>query len=199
MKKITRYPIRIAGSQKGAAYTLLLAHEEAEDFSLFQEGTFYAGQAACENPYGSYLVELSLEADTGEALYENTNVLTELVFTQIKEYMRGERQDFDFPILLQGTAFQIKVWRELCKIPYGETRSYKQIAEAVGNPKACRAVGGANNKNPISIAVPCHRVIGANGNLVGYGLGLDVKRILLELEAGSKNRCSENLAEQTTR
>ncbi|MDE6110711.1 MAG: methylated-DNA--[protein]-cysteine S-methyltransferase, partial [Eubacterium sp.] len=78
--------------------------------------------------------------------------------------------------------FQLKVWNELCNIPYGETRSYKDIAEKIGNPKAVRAVGGANNKNKLMIIVPCHRVIGANGSLTGYAGGIDVKKILLELE-----------------
>jgi len=93
-----------------------------------------------------------------------------------------EETDFDLPLAPRGTPFQLKVWQALTTIPYGETRSYKQIAEQIGNSKACRAVGLANNRNPISIVVPCHRVIGANGKLVGYGGGLDVKKYLLELE-----------------
>ena len=82
----------------------------------------------------------------------------------------------------RGTVFQQQVWKVLCDIPYGETRSYKQIAEAIGNPKAVRAVGMANNRNPLLIVVPCHRVIGANGKLVGYGAGIEKKEFLLKLE-----------------
>ncbi len=103
---------------------------------------------------------------------------------QLEEYFDGKRKEFNLPILLRGTEFQKKVWQGLCTIPYGETRSYKELAELVGNPKAVRAVGGANNKNPIMIIVPCHRVIGADGSLVGFGGGLEVKKYLLELEAG---------------
>ena len=110
------------------------------------------------------------------------DALAETVFRQLDEYFAGTRTAFDFPCAPQGTPFQQKVWAALCEIPYGETRSYKQIAEAVGKPKACRAVGMANNRNPIIIVIPCHRVIGANGALTGYGGGLEMKRALLELE-----------------
>ncbi len=109
--------------------------------------------------------------------------LTEAVFVELNEYFAGKRKTFTFKYTLQGTEFQKKVWAALCDIPYGETRSYKELAIAVGNPKACRAVGMANNKNPISIAVPCHRVIGSDGKLVGYASGLDMKIYLLKLEA----------------
>ncbi len=108
--------------------------------------------------------------------------LAELVYGQVTEYLQGRRSAFTFPLELRGTEFQKKVWQELCKIPYGKTRTYGEIAAAIGNPKAARAVGMANNKNPIIIAVPCHRVIGANGKLVGYAGGLDMKRDLLRLE-----------------
>ena len=101
---------------------------------------------------------------------------------QLDEYFAGKRKKFDIPIKLDGTDFQIKVWKELLKIPYGETCSYLDIAKCIGNPKASRAVGMANNKNKIIIIVPCHRVIGSNKKLVGYACGLDVKEKLLELE-----------------
>lgn len=115
------------------------------------------------------------------------NELTELVFRQLDEYFAGTRKAFDFPYRLHGTPFQEAVWAALRDIPYGETRSYKDIAEAIGHPKAFRAVGMANHANPIFIAVPCHRVIGASGSLVGYGGGLGMKKALLELEkANSK-------------
>lgn len=101
---------------------------------------------------------------------------------QLSEYLAGTRRDFELPLAPVGTAFMQKVWKALQDIPYGETRSYKQIAAAAGNAKACRAVGMANNRNPIAIIIPCHRVIGAGGDLVGYGGGLDKKIFLLELE-----------------
>jgi methylated-DNA-[protein]-cysteine S-methyltransferase len=101
---------------------------------------------------------------------------------QIEEYLNGKRKKFSFPLDMHGTEFQMDVWRALQTIPYGETRSYKEIAELVKRPKAVRAVGMANHRNPISIIVPCHRVIGHNGSLTGYGGGLPLKRYLLELE-----------------
>lgn len=107
---------------------------------------------------------------------------TEKVFQEITEYLLGNRKSFTFSYELQGTPFQKQVWEELLRIPYGETRSYKDIAIAIGNEKACRAVGLANNKNPLIILVPCHRVIGSDGKLVGYGGGLDMKERLLQLE-----------------
>lgn len=101
---------------------------------------------------------------------------------ELNEYFAGKRWIFSVPLSLHGTKFQIQVWNALCKIPYGETRSYSDIAASIGSPKACRAVGMANNKNPIMIIVPCHRVIGKDGSLVGYGSGLHIKKKLLELE-----------------
>ena len=105
---------------------------------------------------------------------------------QLKGYFKGERTSFDLELKVQGTDFQKMVWKELVKIPYGETISYGELAERIGNPNACRAVGLANGKNPISIIVPCHRVIGKNGSLTGFGGGLDAKRTLLDLEKQSK-------------
>ncbi|MEG0131948.1 MAG: methylated-DNA--[protein]-cysteine S-methyltransferase [Acinetobacter sp.] len=101
---------------------------------------------------------------------------------QLEQYFAGERQQFDLPLDFQGTAFQQQVWQALLEIPYGETRSYKQIAVQLGNEKAVRAVGAANGRNPISIIAPCHRVIGSGGALVGFAGGLDKKQILLSLE-----------------
>lgn len=114
--------------------------------------------------------------------------LTDLAFGQITEYLEGRRREFDFPCRLQGTEFQQKVWRALRAIPYGETRTYGEIAAAVGNPKAARAVGMANHENRVLIAVPCHRVIGADGSLAGYGSGLDMKEALLRLERETVQR-----------
>ena len=102
--------------------------------------------------------------------------------TQLAEYFRGERTDFDLPLAPAGTPFQLAVWQALRDIPYGETINYGELATRVGNARASRAVGLANGRNPISIVVPCHRVIGANGSLTGYGGGLDRKRLLLDLE-----------------
>ncbi len=102
---------------------------------------------------------------------------------ELEEYFAGRRKAFTVPLSLRGTPFQLKAWAALCAIPYGETRSYAQQAAAIGNPKACRAVGMANHRNAVLILVPCHRVIGADGSLVGYGGGLEVKRALLDLEA----------------
>lgn len=111
---------------------------------------------------------------------------TEKVFQEITEYLEGKRKTFTFAYELRGTDFQKRVWQALTEIPYGETRSYKEIAIAIGNEKASRAVGLANNKNPIGIVVPCHRVIGSNGKLVGYAGGLDMKQALLQLEQDHK-------------
>ncbi len=103
-------------------------------------------------------------------------------YCQISEYLQGKRKDFSVPIELSGTDFQMKVWNELLKIPYGAIVTYKDIAVGINNPKAVRAVGRAIGSNPIAIIVPCHRVIGSNGKLVGYAWGLDVKSRLLDIE-----------------
>jgi methylated-DNA-[protein]-cysteine S-methyltransferase len=102
---------------------------------------------------------------------------------QLQEYFAGARRQFDLPLEFRGTDFQRRVWAALLMIPYGETRSYGQIAEQLGNPAAVRAVGAANGRNPISIIAPCHRVIGMSGDLTGFGGGLDAKAFLLSLEA----------------
>lgn len=116
-----------------------------------------------------------------EVSEEETPVIRE-AFRQIEEYLRGERRTFDLVLRPEGTPFQHRVWEALKAIPYGETQSYKQVAQAVGNPKACRAVGMANNRNPLPIVIPCHRVIGTDGKPVGYAGGLEVKEHLLKLE-----------------
>jgi methylated-DNA-[protein]-cysteine S-methyltransferase len=111
----------------------------------------------------------------------DTKILRSLT-QELDAYFAGALRNFTVPLRLAGTPFRLKVWEALQAIPYGETISYKELANRVGNPAAIRAVGGANHHNPISIIVPCHRVIGANGKLVGYGGGLNVKEFLLELE-----------------
>ncbi len=104
---------------------------------------------------------------------------------QLDEYFAGERQSFDLPLDLVGTEFQIAAWEGLTRIPYGQTRTYAQQAEAIGRPAAIRAVGTANGRNPISIVVPCHRVVGADGSMTGFAGGVEVKRKLLDLEHGT--------------
>jgi methylated-DNA-[protein]-cysteine S-methyltransferase len=101
---------------------------------------------------------------------------------QLKAYFKGERRQFDLPLAPQGTPFQLMVWQALLSIPYGSAVSYRWVAEKIGNPKAVRAVGGANARNPLPIVIPCHRVIGSNGKLIGFGGGLTVKQALIELE-----------------
>ena len=105
------------------------------------------------------------------------------VTRQLREYFAGERREFDLPLRLSGTEFQVSVLEALQEIPYGETTSYGEIAKRIGRPKAVRAVGAANGRNPIPIVVPCHRVIGSTGDLTGFGGGLDTKEALLRLEA----------------
>lgn len=109
---------------------------------------------------------------------------------QLDAYFAGELKEFELPLHLVGTEFQLRVWESLRAIPYGETRTYGELAEALGNPGASRAVGLANGKNPVSIVVPCHRVIGASGSLTGYGGGLDRKKRLLAFESGAST-CAE--------
>lgn len=147
--------------------------------------------AIYQTKFGMYRIEYDNGVVTGLRLSGDNSVggarneLTKNVYIQLSEYFDGKRTSFDFPYELRGTEFQKKVWTELCKIPYGRTKSYKEIAEAIGSPAACRAVGMANNKNPLAIAVPCHRVIGSDGSLTGYASGITLKKALLELERAS--------------
>ena len=108
--------------------------------------------------------------------------LADMAIKQLEEYFSGKRSSFSLPMAPEGTQFMLNVWQALVTIPYGEVRSYRDIAKTIGNPKACRAVGMANNRNPLPIIIPCHRVIGANGKLVGYAGGLGCKEKLLALE-----------------
>ncbi|RAS62720.1 methylated-DNA-[protein]-cysteine S-methyltransferase [Vibrio diazotrophicus] len=114
--------------------------------------------------------------------YSDDHAILNQAKIQIEEYFSGRRTQFDLPLAAKGTDFQQSVWQALCKIPYGETWSYQQLADEIGNPKAVRAVGLANGKNPISVIVPCHRVIGKNGKLTGYAGGVETKEKLLQLE-----------------
>jgi len=109
-----------------------------------------------------------------------------LVREQLEAYFDGERRHFDVPLAMHGSPFQHRVWAALREIPYGETTSYGELADLIGSPGAARAVGLANGRNPVAVIVPCHRVIGANGSLTGFGGGMGRKRLLLDLEAGGR-------------
>jgi methylated-DNA-[protein]-cysteine S-methyltransferase len=134
------------------------------------------------NDIGIISIEF-MESLTDES-YEILNevAIIKQCIKEIEEYFEGKRKSFDVNIIMEGTDFQKKVWKELMNIPYGETCSYKDIAVRIGSPKASRAVGGANNKNKIPIIIPCHRVVGAKGSLVGYAGGINKKIILLDNE-----------------
>lgn len=156
-----------------------------------QEACTYRG--SYPSPYGyleiqddgEMITEISIEKmDSGKKNEESA--LTRRAYVELMEYLQGKRKIFDLPVRMQGTEFQIKVWKELQKIPYGTTISYGELARRIGNKKACRAVGGANNKNKILIVIPCHRVVGANGALVGFAGGIELKQDLLKLEADNK-------------
>lgn len=121
-----------------------------------------------------------------KALLQTTELLS-IATIQLDEYFQGKRTTFSLPFKLTGTPFQLAVWKELQNIPYGQTTSYKEIAQKINKPKAYRAVGMANNKNPLPIIIPCHRVIGSNGKLIGYAGGLNLKNYLLELEKSHTN------------
>jgi methylated-DNA-[protein]-cysteine S-methyltransferase len=120
----------------------------------------------------------------GDMVASNTDAILMQTEMQLAEYFAGKRQDFSVALDMRGTAFQQQVWEQLLAIPFGATKSYGQLAKQIGKPEAVRAVGAANGRNPISILVPCHRVIGSSGKLTGFAGGLDVKARLLELEAG---------------
>lgn len=121
-----------------------------------------------------------------KALLQTTELLS-MATIQLDEYFQGKLTTFSLPFKLTGTPFQLAVWKELQNIPYGQTTSYKEIAQKINKPKAYRAVGMANNKNPLPIIIPCHRVIGSNGKLIGYAGGLKLKNYLLELEKSHTN------------
>lgn len=123
-----------------------------------------------------------LRTESKRLRFEQSENETRRFARELDEYFAGARRKFDFPLDLRGTDFQLACWHALLEIPYGETRTYADIARAVGRPQGFRAVGMANNRNPVAIVVPCHRVIASDGTLCGYGGGLDIKRKLLELE-----------------
>jgi O-6-methylguanine DNA methyltransferase len=151
--------IRAAATSRGVC-KIALGKESAEDFLGWLER--HVGQAP-RKPERSGIVALALD--------------------QIAEYLDDQRREFDLPLDVRGTEFQRRMWAAVAGIPYGETRTYAEIALTMGKPKAVRAVGAANGANPLPLVVPCHRVIGSDGGLTGYGGGLDVKRRLLEMES----------------
>jgi methylated-DNA-[protein]-cysteine S-methyltransferase len=121
--------------------------------------------------------------------YDDTTAVIKSAITQLDDYFAGNRKSFELPLAPEGTTFQRQVWNALIKLHFGETATYAQLAQRIGNPKAVRAVGAANGRNPISIIVPCHRVIGADGSLTGYAGGLERKKALLQLESASTEFC----------
>lgn len=133
------------------------------------------------------IIEIYFSKEVPENLELKETPLIKETIKELEEYLDGKRKSFNIPFDPKGTEFQISVWNELLKIPYGETCSYGEIAKRIDNPKASRAIGMANNRNPISIIIPCHRVIGSSGKLVGYGGGLDIKEKLLKLEKENKD------------
>jgi O-6-methylguanine DNA methyltransferase len=140
------------------------------------------------------LVRLEFEArmlklDTATTQLRESKPALAPYLRELDEYFAGERREFSLPLDLRGTGFQLKCWHALLAIPYGETRSYRDIAQAIGHPRAYRAVGMSNNRNPVAIVVPCHRVIASSGSLCGYGGGLDIKRKLLDLEQAGLRPC----------
>jgi methylated-DNA-[protein]-cysteine S-methyltransferase len=149
-------------------------------------GLFLSIQAG---PHGVSRVEFGKRGTTGH----NSDLMRETL-RQLRAYFAGKLKAFDVPLEIVGTDFQKRVWIALRAIPYGETRSYSEIAGHIGAPRAVRAVGAANGRNPIPVIIPCHRVIGASGSLVGFGGGLEWKRLLLDLEATHVNRSREATA-----
>ena len=136
---------------------------------------------------GLRAVQFAPRPEEGGARDDAHPLLAEAV-RQMRAYFEGRLRVFDLPLELAGTPFQLRVWDHVRRIPYGKVRSYGEVAAAIGTPRAVRAVGGANGRNPVPIVVPCHRVIGSGGRLVGYGGGLEWKRFLLDLEAGRGRR-----------
>jgi methylated-DNA-[protein]-cysteine S-methyltransferase len=144
-------------------------------------------------------VDDRIKKELNAEFVERDDEILEKTRRQLDEYLKGRRREFDIPLLMVGTDFQKSVWNALMKVPYGDTSTYLQLAKDVGNERAVRAVGNANAANPISIIVPCHRIIGSDGELVGYGGGLSVKRRLLELERSNTRACDRQMeiAKQT--
>ncbi|MBO7302409.1 MAG: methylated-DNA--[protein]-cysteine S-methyltransferase [Bacteroidaceae bacterium] len=144
----------------------------------------------CKTLLGTIKVVFNNENVVGISFEENVAVDDDFkrcdVVRQLNEYLDASRLSFDFPWSMNGTPFQCRVWQELCKIPYGETRTYGDIAKAIGKPGASRAVGGACHRNPLLFVIPCHRVVGENGKITGFAAGVERKRFLLDMERSGK-------------
>ena len=150
------------------------------DFFLFP--TPLGEMALAGDGEGGHITRLWLPGRPMPRMASRPTPLLERGREQLLEYLAGERRTFDLPLAPEGTSFQLRVWQALTQIPWGQTRTYRDVAQAVDCPKGFRAVGLANNRNPIPIFIPCHRVVGANGSLVGYAGGLEMKAALLRLE-----------------
>ena len=170
-----------------SSYSRIVGAREKEAMKLKTICTFNSplGPVSVVESEGA-LVEVLFGIPEKSEAKTGTSPLLQEAEKQLREYFDGVRTQFDLPLQPEGTEFQKKVWQALLSIPYGETRTYKEVAELVGNVNATRAVGGANNKNPLGIVVPCHRVIGANGKMVGYAGGVEFKEYLLQLEKSHK-------------
>ena len=158
--------------------------------ATFETRTGKCALRVTAGPTGIEAVELNPEGEPAGGYDENHPLVREAI-RQLTAYFAGKLTQFDLPLAMIGTDFQKRVWRVLLEIPYGKTRSYGEIACGIGAPAAVRAVGAANGRNPIAIVVPCHRVIGSSGKLVGYGGGLPMKQMLLNLEAEYAERWRE--------
>lgn len=156
----------------------LVDSEENEIENSLIEKSGQENEMTVNNPQANLLIENKLQR---ENVLEPDEII-EKAIKELEEYFNGERREFDIPLHMEGTEFQKRVWNEIAKINYGETKTYGEIAKAIGKPKSARAVGNAANKNPLQFVVPCHRVIGQNGKLVGYASGLGVKKKLLDME-----------------
>lgn len=156
--------------------------------SVFFYHTILGKIAIAENGHCITHLFFPDEVVPADFILQETPLLKEAA-DQLQGYLEKRRQNFDIPLCPEGTSFMRQVWSALQEIPYGETRSYGTIAQSIGKPKACRAVGQANNKNPLPIFIPCHRVIGKDGQLVGYGGGLPIKIMLLKLEKEDDHQC----------
>lgn len=154
------------------------------DFPVGRIGIAEDGTGICAVffPEGKTVKETKRSRQEKSTWQEKESPLIKKAEQQLREYFAGQRKSFELPLSMKGTEFQMEDWKALQTIPYGETCSYEDIAKKIQRPKACRAVGMANHSNPISIIVPCHRVIGKNGSMVGYGGGLSIKEFLLDLE-----------------
>ena len=149
--------------------------------------SLYLHQKENDSTYDNSISQMQQNKQNRQHQQEQRSELLTEACRQLDEYFQGKRRNFDLPIGYAGTPFQKKVWRELQSIPYGETRSYEDIAVKIGSPRAVRAVGQANNRNPILLIIPCHRVIHKNGDISGFACGIAAKKYLLDLEKNFKN------------